>query len=235
MESKDDDSSLHDKDKPSEGDHPKKSKSYLRLFPYLKDREKAMNLKIDDKSIYYISIREYATKISNIIKKHLEILEINPKNAIITDATAGVGGDTISFASNFKFVYAIEIDKLRSEYLTNNINIYDLKNVKVINDDCTKILNLIENHDVIFIDPPWEPNDESYKKQVNLRLPLSFYESIEAYCNRLMDSSYMKKVPKIIVLKLPKNYDTLHFYKIVKHKNMYYYDLKKMIILVVIV
>lgn len=218
-----------------EKSHNPKKTSFLRLFPYLKDKEKALKLKIDEKSIYYISIREYAAKISNIVKKHLELLEIDSKNAIITDATAGVGGDTISFALHFKYVYAIEIDKLRAEYLTNNVNIYDLKNVKIVNDDCTKILNLIENHDVIFIDPPWEPNDESYKNQVKLRLPLSFYESIEAYCNRLMDPTYMKKVPKIIVLKLPKNYDMLHFYKTVKHKNVYYYDLRKMVILVVIV
>jgi len=224
---------MHD-NKTNQTNQNNKYKSCLRLFPYLKDREKALNLKIDDKSIYYISVREYAAKISNIIKKHLEILDIDAKNAIITDATAGVGGDTISFANNFKFVYAIELDKLRAEYLTNNIGVYDLKNTKVINDDCTKILNHIDNHDVIFIDPPWEPNDEPYKNQVKLRLPLSFYESIEAYCNRLMDETYMKKVPKLIVLKLPKNYDTLHFYKTVKNKNMYYYDLKKMIILVVI-
>ncbi|AYV76862.1 MAG: putative RNA methylase [Barrevirus sp.] len=210
-------------------------KSFLRLFPYLKDREKALNLKIDEKSMFYISIREYANKISNIIKKHLLILDINANDAVITDALAGVGGDTISFAQHFKFVYAIEIDKLRYEYLTNNVSIYGYKNTKIINDDCTKVLNLIEDHDAIFIDPPWEPTEESYKKQVNLRLPLSFYESLEAYCNRLMDPTYMKKVPKIIVLKLPKNYDTLHFYKTVKNKNMYYYDLKKMIILVVIV
>jgi tRNA G37 N-methylase Trm5 len=219
----------------SDSEKPNKSKSFLRLFPYLKERDKALSLKIDDKSIYYISIREYAAKISSIVKKHLEILEINCKDAIITDATAGVGGDTISFALNFKFVYAIEIDKLRAEYLTNNINIYDLKNVKIINDDCTKILNLIDDHDVIFLDPPWEPDDKSYKNQINLRLPLSFYESIEAYCNRLMDPKYMKKVPKILVLKLPKNYDMMHFYKTVKHKNVYYYDLRKMVILVVVV
>lgn len=210
-------------------------KSFLRLFPYLKDRERALNLKIDEKSLCYISIREYAAKISAIIKKHLEIIDIKSKDAVITDATAGVGGDTISFAIIFKFVYAIEIDKTRYDYLINNIGVYDLKNVKTMNDDCTKILNLIDNHDVIFIDPPWEPNDESYKDKVNLRLPLSFYESIEAYCNRLMDENYMKKVPKIIVLKLPKNYDMMHFYKTVKHKNVYYYDLRKMVILVVTV
>jgi len=213
-----------------------KQKTLLRLFPYLKDRNKALNLKIDDQSIHYISVREYAAKISNIIKKHLEIINVNSQNAIITDATAGVGGDTISFAHNFKFVYAIEMDKLRSDFLSNNVAIYDLKNVKIYNDDCTKILNHIDNHDVIFIDPPWEPDNESYKKHTNLRLPLGTdFGSIEDYCNKLVDPSYMKHVPKLLVLKLPKNYDTLHFYKTVKNKNMYYYDLKKMIILVVVV
>ena len=213
-----------------------KQKTILRLFPYLKDRDKALGLKIDNKSLCYISIREYAAKISNIVKNHLQILDCDPKKSIITDATAGVGGDTISFALNFKFVYAIEMDKERSEFLNNNVNIYDLKNVKIYNDDCTKIINHIQDHDVVFIDPPWEPDDESYKKHTNLRLPLgNSFDSIETYCNKLMDPSYMQCVPKLLILKLPINYDTLHFYKTVKNKNMYYYDLKKMIILVVVI
>lgn len=214
----------------------KRKRSILNLFPYLKDRDRALNLKIDEKSFHYISVREYAAKISKIIKDHLEIIEIDSKSAIITDATAGVGGDAISFAISFKFVYAIELDKVRAEYLVNNLGVYNLKNVKVYNDDCTNILQHIPNHDVIFIDPPWEPNDEPYKNHKSLRLPIGDkFDSLEVYCNKLMDPTYMKHVPKMIVLKLPNNYDTLHFYKTVKNKNMYYYDLKKMIILVVIV
>ena len=48
-------------------------------------------------------------------------------------------------------------------------------------------------------------------------------------------STYMKQVPKLIVFKLPKNYDTAYFYKTMKDKKLYYFDLKKMIILVIVV
>jgi tRNA G37 N-methylase Trm5 len=212
-----------------------KRKTILRLFPYLKNKEKAMSLKIDDDSLCYISIREYAAKISNIVKKHLKIINIEPYNAIVTDATAGVGGDTISFAQSFKFIYAIEMNKERAEFLTNNINVYELRNVKIYNEDCTQLLNLIPNHDAIFIDPPWEPDGEPYQNHETIRLPLGNNYSLEEYCNKLMDPNFMKCVPKLLIIKLPKNYDTLHFYKTVKNRNMYYYDLKKMIILVVVI
>jgi len=212
----------------------KKIKVILRLFPYLKNIDKASKLLIDDDSVHYISIREYAEKISNIIKLHLEMLNLPKEIIIITDSTAGVGGDTISFAKNFKFVYSIEIDKTRAEYLKNNIEIYDCNNVTVINDNCMNIINKIEDHNVIFIDPPWEPgNSGSYKQYDNLRLQFGD-ESIEKVCNKLMDKQYMKKLPELIILKLPKNYDIVYFYKNVNNKKIYYYDLNKMIILVIV-
>lgn len=219
--------------------HNKQNKSkdirvILRLFPYLKNKELAKNLLIDDDSIHYISIREYAEKISNIILENLDKIEINKNDAVITDSMAGVGGDTISFAKHLKYVNAIEYDKNRSEYLKNNVKVYDLNNVNVINDDCLNVLNNIDNHDIIFFDPPWETKESgSYKKYKKLKL---FVKNIpiEHICNLMMDSSYMKKIPGLIVLKLPKNYDISHFYSNVK-KPIYYYDLDKMIILVIIV
>ena len=213
----------------------KKIKTILRLFPYLKNIDKASKLLIDDESIHYISIREYAEKISDIIKLHLEMIGISKELAVITDSTAGVGGDSISFAKNFKHVNSIEIDKLRSQYLKNNVGIYDCNNVDVINDDCRNIINKIDNHNIIFIDPPWEPgNIGSYKQYENLKLPFGD-EPIESFCNKLMDSNYMKKVPELIVLKLPKNYDIVHFYKNISNRQIYYYNLNKMIILVIAV
>lgn len=214
--------------------YSKKIKTVLRLFPYLKEKNDATKLLIDNESIHYISVREYAEKISEIIKLHLGMLNIKGEDAIITDATAGVGGDTISFSKNFKFVYSIELDKLRASYLENNIKIYELENVKVINDDCNNVLNKIDDHDVIFIDPPWQISiKDSYKQYTNLRLTIG-QEYIESLCNKLVNGEFMKKIPKLIVLKLPKNYDIAYFYKNVSNnKNIYYYDLKKMIILVI--
>lgn len=212
----------------------KKIKMVLRLFPYLENMEKASKLLIDDDSVHYISVREYAEKISNIIKLHLDLINLKKEKTVITDATAGVGGDTISFSKNFKFVHSIEIDKTRCEYLKNNIEIYDCDNVGVINGDCVDIINTIDDHNVIFFDPPWEPgNSGSYKQYDNLRLQFGD-ESIEIMCNKLMDATSMAKVPELIVLKLPKNYDIVYFYKNVNNKKIYYYNLNKMIILVIV-
>src|SRR5436190_238493 len=111
----------------------KKIKTLLRLFPYLSDKSLANKLQIDNDSIHYISIREYAEKISSIIKLHLEMINIKNEDTIITDAMGGVGGDTISFAKNFKFIYAIEIDKTRFDYLKNNTEVYNLHNIKILN------------------------------------------------------------------------------------------------------
>lgn len=214
------------------GPNLKKRKMMLRLFPYLKDKSKAAELMIDDESVYYISVREYADKTTKIILHHLKELGFCSQNCIIVDGTAGVGGNTISFSNYFKYIYAIEYDHNRSELLKNNIGIYNCHNVEVINDDCMNWLNIIEDHNVIFLDPPWGGSE--YKQYKTLRLMIND-EPIESVCNKLMDSSYMKKIPEIIVLKLPRNYDLKYFYDMIDKKNIYYYNLRKMIILVLIV
>lgn len=208
-------------------------KKLFKLFPYLNDKSKLYKLKIDPESIYYITIRNHAEKINQIIINQLKSLNYNPKESIITDATAGVGGNTISFALNFKSVNAIEIDQIRVEYLKNNISIYELNNVQIYEGDCTKIISNIDNHQVIFIDPIW--GGPNYKNHENLRLLLGD-QQIENFCIELMNPKIMKKVPDLIVFKLPKNYDIIYFYKKINEykKKIYYYDLFKMIILVII-
>ena len=210
----------------------RKIKTTLRLFPYLKNKELGEKIMIDDDSIHYISIREYAEKITDIIKIHIKTLDIDNNEVMITDMMAGCGGDTISFAKNFKHVYAIEIDKTRCEYLHNNISVYEHTNVTVLNNDCLNIVTQISDHTVVYIDPPW--GGPNYKTFDNLRLCIS-QEPVENICNIVMDQTIMRKIPRLIVLKLPKNYDLAFFYKKITHKNIYYYDLKKMIILVIVV
>ena len=179
-------------------------KMLLRLFPYINDKKRAARLKIDEDSIHFISLREVANKITSIILYHLNKLELNLDNICITDATAGVGGNTLSFGMNFKTIDAIELDDTRYEYLVNNINIYNLKNVYTYNDDCRQILPKLSNQNVVFIDPPWGGKD--YKNYKKLRLSLST-TSIETLCNNLLDQSKNMSCPELILLKLPTNYD----------------------------
>ena len=197
-----------------------------KLFPYLEDKILLSKLKIDDDSVYYISIRDHATKITNIIIYHLSLININPQNAIITDGTAGVGGNTLSFCSKFKKVYAIEIDELRASYLKNNINVYGYTNVVIMNDNCLNVFDEISDSNVIFIDPPW--GGRNYKKYNKLKLTLST-KSIENICLDVLNNKNIK----LVVLKLPFNYDLLYFYWMLKDYIIYLYDLNKMLILVV--
>jgi len=206
-------------------------KTILRSFPFLADRNKACNLKIDNDSLYYISLREDAEEITKIIITHLIKNNIDPHSITITDSTAGVGGNTISFGANFAHVNAVEIDNKRSLYLKNNIDVYELKNINVINKDYITICNTLKQ-DVVFIDPPWGGKD--YKIHKCLKLKLSDIP-IETICNNLLDPNITLYVPKLIVLKLPTNYDITHLYKVLTSKTIYLCDLKKKMFILIIV
>jgi len=203
--------------------------SMLKIFPYIKDVNRLKELKIDDESYLYISRRECADRITNIIIDNMNKLDINKDDCVITDATAGVGGNTISFAKNFKLVNAIEIELERFNYLKNNTSLYELNNINYYNNNCMDVLKEIENHDIVFIDPPW--GGRSYKDTDNLRLKLNTI-GLEDICNDIF-SKKMKSIPKMIVLKLPKNFDIIYFSKKVMSKKMFLYDLDKMYIYVV--
>lgn len=121
---------------------------------------------------------------------------------VITEMTAGVGGNILNFANYFKYVNAIEIDPIRYNYLKKNVSLYGFTNVNCYNDNSIKML--VENddivQDIIFVDPPWGGKD--YKIHHNLRLSFGDY-SIENICKIL----FQKARNKMIALKLPNNYD----------------------------
>lgn len=256
-------------------ENSKRLKKNLRLFPYLTgDKNKASQLQIDDESLSYISVREFADKITNIIVEHLTKMGMDLDEVYITDATAGVGGNTISFAKKFKNVTAIEIDKKRFDYLKNNLSIYNLNYVKTVHDNCLNVIDQLDHQDVVFIDPPW--GGKSYKKHKSLRLSLSITDNhnpppcseldqkkeeqlvqeheeqmkqteqeaqegdneqikdIETVCNDLFNKEKTISPPKLVVFKLPQNYDLHHFFKVVTNKKIMHYKLlDKMMILAV--
>ena len=110
------------------------------------------NIKINDDSYYSITSYNDNNYICNLIYKIYKT-----KNIIITDSTANIGGNTISFGLfNFKFINSIEIDELCSRYLIHNINCYNLKNINEIQNINYLDVYLNLYQDVVFLDPPWE-------------------------------------------------------------------------------
>jgi len=205
-------------------------KTLVKLFPFINNKSKIDLLKIDSESLHYISIRDVASTITSIIILHLRNIKVDYLDIIITDTTAGVGGNTLSFSNKFKFVNSIEINKERFDYLKNNINVYGLKNINLYNDNCLNIINSIKQ-DVIFIDPPWGGSDYKFKNKLHLYISKT---KIEDICNNLMDKNITNYPPKLIVLKIPKNYNLYYLYNNIKSNKIYLYKLKKMFIVVII-
>ena len=138
-------------------------KKYFKLINFANiNFVNLLDLKINEDSYYSITNYNDAIYICNLIYKLF-----NTKNLIITDGTANVGGNTISFGLfKFKKIYSIEINKKCYNYLNHNISCYKLNNIKTINNNYVKIFKLLKQ-DVIFLDPPWGgPNYKNREKLI---------------------------------------------------------------------
>lgn len=157
-------------------------------FPPTKDSGK---LRISDVGIYSVSKPEDAKWITDVILKRVS----SPEKKIITDATAGVGGNVISFANKFKGVHAVERDAVHAEMLENNVKVFGYKNVIVHQGDYLDFLPKLKQ-DVVFIDAPW--GGPRYRDQQEVRLFLSG-NPVTHIANLLRDKA------ELIVLKVPRN------------------------------
>jgi len=163
-----------------------------KIFPHT---EKYNLLSYDSEGLYSITLPNEADEISSLIKNLLG------NEITLCDATAGIGGNTISFGKNFKNVISIELCKNRYNILDNNVKAYELSNINLINDSCLNKLNL--ECLAYFLDPPWGGPDYKYKKSIRFKLgDLSLIEIIK----KINQNNH-----KIIFFKLPNNYDLSEF------------------------
>jgi 16S rRNA G966 N2-methylase RsmD len=213
------------------------------IFPPI-SKDKMNNLMIDDESIKYITFSSSAQEITGLIMNNLndfpcpsnqeldKWMPLSPikrmNQLVITEMTAGVGGNVLNFAKYFKYVNAIEIDTTRYNYLHRNVKLYDHENVNCYNADSIKML--IEGddivQDIVFFDPPWGGKD--YKLFTNLKLNFGQY-TIEEVCCRLL----AREQTKMIVMKLPNNYDFDHLRNALNNFNISKYNLDRMTIVIV--
>ena len=184
-----------------------------RLFPKI-EKHKYKSLQSDTETKTYITTPHAAKQIGNIIKKYF--LKLDMKLESIVDCTACIGGDTLAFAKHFSKVYSVEIDRNRFNMLRNNVNVYELDNVELINNDCLEALRNIDKVQALYFDPPW--GGSNYKNHTNLRLSING-ESIEKITIDILSRRYIKKPPIFVIFKLPKNYDIQYFFKTVSYKD----------------
>jgi 16S rRNA G966 N2-methylase RsmD len=168
------------------------------LFKFIEPTIRA-KIKMDSEALFSVTDQYTADKISNEIRKRIGLINDHPIKSIV-DATACVGGNTISFAKHFESVHAVEMDSVRYSYLKFNMALLGLNNVCVYHADILDFLDCLPSTDVIFIDPPW--GGPSYKSQEKLELFLSNV-SLHLVCKSIA----LRGAWKYVALKVPVNFD----------------------------
>ena len=220
---------IENTDNSSDDNIPKKyTKKHLNdthLKYLFGDIQNLNQLKYDNISIYSITPKiladEITTHLSQLSRK---ILNKKPEETIITEMTACIGGNVISFADKFKFVNAIELSEERYNYLNHNINVLGIKNVNTINgDSLVEIKNT--RQDIIFFDIPWGGRKYKYREKINL-----YISKIPSYdaCNMV------KQYTKIICMKIPNNFNIDRFRNKVDMTIYSVIDLKKFMLVILI-
>ena len=134
------------------------------------------------------------------------------KGLTITDATAGVGGDTLCFAQQFKKVNAVELVPLHCAIISHNLSVY--KKRRKVDHLCANYVDVVGlyrpwpgnpvTQNVIYFDPPWGGPTYKTRRTVLLKLdnvPLFHIIWHILFYNR---ADY-------IFVKAPKNVD-LHYF-----------------------
>ena len=171
---------------------------------------------IDEVGKYSISKPGKAKLIANIIYQNIQT-----NNITVTEGMSCIGGDTLAISRKFKKVNAVELDKTRFEYLQHNMKLFNRTNIEYYNDSYLDIFKKLKQ-EVIYLDPPWGGPDYKSLKTVKIK----FGETkLEDLCQDIIEN----KLCKLLVLKLPYNYDIEEF----KKYPIKTYDLRKILILMI--
>jgi predicted RNA methylase len=165
-------------------------------------------LQVDEVSLYSITEARLAESMTATMLRFL------PASSVVTDATAAVGGNTLSFARAFAHVNAVELSAQRASMLQHNVDLVGLgAKVTVRQGDFTQLWQRPDlRQDAVFMDPPW--GGPQYKDAAVLDMFLGstdVADIIVALTRPRPDSLNAGHSPqpyaRFIVLKTPTNYN----------------------------
>jgi predicted RNA methylase len=174
------------------------------LFRFVSPAHRS-RLKLDEEAFYSTTDQLTANKIARVLQRVLP-------DAVVTDATACVGGATLAFAAVFPRVHAIELDEVRYSYLRHNTSVLGISDkVSCIWGDALQVCAKL-HQDIIFLDPPW--GGPEYKSMERVSLTLSGRD-LGDVCRALAPAA------KYIAIKVPTNFDEDAFLRSVSgHANL---------------
>ncbi len=186
---------------------------YFKKFP----EDLAAQLQMDEIASFSVTEATFADQISEIIAEQNGV----HSSMSIVDATACVGGNTMSFGKYFERLTSVELDPKRFKMLKHNVEVCQqhktfgfAAKTRLFCGDYTKLMKThIGRSDIVFFDPPWGGMD--YKNEASVELYLG---------NRKMDDivNDCSQYANYIVLKLPKNYNMVALRQGIKNGKVIY-------------
>lgn len=176
---------------------PVQNKSQYKhsLFPELKDKSKELidGINYTEETLNYMSSAKRANELTK------KIIEYFTPEYII-DASAGIGGNTLSFALDSQIKKVISYEALRDRWvmLHNNVKLYELDTkVNIYNTNFSigedlQFLNIeddqIKSKTVVYFDPPWLPPNVQIDKSNYIKSGIVFSgKTLENWCKKLID------------------------------------------------
>ena len=174
-----------------------------------------VNFQFINESLYSSTPHKESQIMTNIIKvffrKHYRMCDITA-----IDATAHIGCDTITFMRNFGRVVAVEENTNTFKILSSNVkDEQNVKNLTLLNESFLDTLHRLQDISIeykttfVYIDAPWGGLDYRYKSNIDLYLDNI---NIIDIADRLL------KLVRLVVIKVPKNFNIEYIKKYDKQK-----------------
>jgi serine/threonine protein kinase len=198
-------------------------------------------LQVDAVALYSITEARLAEDQSRLIEKKCVVAippsdRKSPKDLVVVDGTACVGGNTLSFARHFGLVHGVELSEQRARMLQHNARVcgYGEGKVKV---HCASFLDVFtpgsklnqallggapafsyaSPMDVCFFDPPW--GGPEYKNATSLDMFLGTVDVAEIIASLTTPFSSHPALSRYVVLKAPLNYNVAGLKNVLKRTN----------------
>ena len=181
-----------------------------------------------EETLRYMTPKVRANEITNILFDFLYKIGIY-NNIIIIDATAGIGGNILSFLDDYRIhkVIGYEILKERYDILKNNLSDYnfDKNRYEIFNEPFNINKLYVDFNTVVIIDPPWLPIDINGSFSSKDQYMLSGIIFSDFKLEHLLDKL---RNHKFILFKLPLGYH-LDF---IQNYSIYKIELKKFLLII---
>ena len=152
----------------------RRMKRLAQLFPDLLPSQR-LQLQYDEEGLYSTTEQRNATTMTEILGDTVWLHAHQPFSQVeVVDATAGIGGNTLSFARYCHKVHAFELNFERWRMLRANVQMLQMgPKVSCYHGNFVTYLKVgyFRNQTVFFIDPPW--GGLKYHKERALSLSMS--------------------------------------------------------------